>query len=79
MGVQTYEYIKAKGLSNKAPVSKRAQETEAKIEQNKKTVLKSPQAFEKRPMAAAFQMTDAMKKELAKEMYGYASQAGMGY
>ena len=78
MAVQTYEYIKAKGLSNKAPISKRVQETEAKIEQNKKTV-QSPQAFEKRPMAAAFKMTDAMKDEVAKEMYHYANQAGMGY
>jgi hypothetical protein len=78
IAVQSYEYIKAKGLSNKALPSKRAKETEAKIEQNKKTV-QSPQAFDKRPMAQAFQMTEAMKKELQNEMYQYAQQAGMGY
>ena len=78
IAVQSYEYIKAKGISNKSLPSKRAKETEAKIEQNKKTV-QTPQAFEKRPMAQAFQMTDSMKKELQKEMYQYAQQAGMGY
>jgi len=76
IAVQTYEYIKAKGLAPKAP-SKRAVETERKIEQNKKTI-NTPQAFEKRPMAQAFAMTDAMKKELRSEMYGFANQAG-GY
>ena len=79
IAIQSYEYIKAKGLAKTAqPQSKRATETERKIEQNKKTV-QSPQAFDKRPMATAFEMTEAMKKELAKEMYGYASQAGGGY
>lgn len=79
IAVQTYEYIKAKGLASKP--SKRASETERKLEQNKKTV-NTPQSFEKRPMAQAFsmnQMSDAMKKELQKEMYGYAQHAGMGY
>jgi hypothetical protein len=78
IAVQSYEYIKAKGLSNKVSPSKRAQEVETKLEQNKKTV-QSPQAFEKRPMAAAFKMTEDMKKELQREMYQYAQQAGMGY
>lgn len=78
IAVQSYEYIKAKGLSNKQSASKRAIETERKIEQNKKTV-QSPQAFDKRPMAQAFQLTDSVKKELANEMYQYAQQAGMGY
>ena len=78
IAVQSYEYIKAKGLSNKGSSSKRAQEVEQKLEQNKKTV-QSPQAFEKRPMAAAFKMTETMKKELQQEMYHFAQQAGMGY
>jgi len=78
IAIQSYEYIKAKGLSSKAPVSKRSKEIEAKIEQNKKSV-NTPQAFDKRPMAQAFTMSDAMKKELAAEMYGYAQHAGMGY
>lgn len=78
MAVQSYEYIKAKGIHSKAAPSKRTQETERKIEQNKKTV-QTPQAFDKRPMAQAFQMTDGMKKEIQREMYHYAQQAGMGY
>ncbi len=76
--IQSYEYIKSKGLSKNSSSSKRASETEKKIEQNKKTV-QSPQVFDKRPMAQAFQMTDSLKKELASEMYRYAQQAGMGY
>ena len=75
--VQSYEYIKSRGLAKTQPQSKRANETEKKIEQNKKTV-PSPQAYDKRPMAQAFMMTDEMKKDLAKEMYHYAGQAG-GY
>ena len=75
--VQSYEYIKSRGLSKGSTQSKRANETEKKIEQNKKTI-PSPQAFDKRPMAQAFKVTDDMKKELAREMYEYAQQAG-GY
>lgn len=79
MAVQTYEYIKASGLfSSQQQESRRAKETDMKIEQNKKTV-QSPQAFDKRPMAVAFQMTDALKKEVQKEMYHFAQHAGMGY
>ena len=77
IAIQSYEYIKAKGLYNK-PVSKRAAETERKIEQNKKTVA-SPQTFDKRPIAQAFQMTDDVKKELQREMYNAAQMVGMGY
>jgi hypothetical protein len=76
--VQSYEYIKSKGLSKVAGTSKRANETEKKIEQNKKTV-QTPAAFDKRPMAQAFKITPAMQKELAEEMMHYAQQAGMGY
>jgi hypothetical protein len=79
IAVQTYEYIKAKGLASKLP-SKRAAETDRKLEQNKKTV-NSPVAFQKRPMAQAFSMdvlTDSQKKELQNEMTMYARQAG-GY
>ena len=76
--IQSYEYIKSKGLSKTSSQIQRANETDKKIEQNKKAV-QSPQAFDKRPMAQAFQMTDKMKEELRKEMYGFAQQAGMGY
>lgn len=75
MAIQSYEYLKSKGLAGKEP---KVTETERKIEQNKKTV-QSPMAYEKRPMAQAFQMTDAMKKELFREMNQYAQQTGMGY
>jgi hypothetical protein len=78
MGVQSYKYIKALGLSEKVPEARRAKEVEKKLEKNAKTV-QSPQAFEKRPMAQAFKMTDAEKTELYKEMMGYASQAGFSY
>ena len=77
--IQSYEYIKSKGLSK--PASKRAVETEKKIEQNKKSV-QSPQAFDKRPMAQAFDanhLSVDQKKTLQAEMYRYAQQAGMGY
>lgn len=77
MAVQSYEYIKAKGIHN-SQTSKRVRETEAKIEQNKKTI-RSPTAYESRPMATAFQMSEQMKEELRKEMYGNASRVGMGY
>lgn len=78
IAVQSYEYIKAKGLSSKATTSRRSEEMDRKIEQNKKTV-QSPQVFDKRPMAQAFKMTEDLKKELQQEMQYYAQQAGMGY
>jgi hypothetical protein len=77
--IQSYEYIKSKGLAK--PVSKRVVETEKKIEQNKKSV-QSPQAFDKRPMAQAFdanQLTKTQKEALNREMHQFARQAGMGY
>ncbi len=79
IAVQTYEYIKAKGISSKAAPSKRARETEAKLEQNKKTV-QTP--MDKRPMAQAFsydRLSTDLKKSLADEMYGNARKVGMGY
>lgn len=78
MGVQSYKYIKALGLSEKVPEARRAKEIEKKLEKNAKTI-PSPQAFDKRPMAQAFVLTDAEKTELYKEMMGFASQAGSGY
>lgn len=67
MGLQTYKYIKSLGLAEKVPNHRRVKEVEKKIEQNAKTV-QSPQAFDKRPMAQTFQMTEAMKQDLWKEM-----------
>jgi hypothetical protein len=76
IAIQSYEYLKAKGLSKSS--NGKVTEAEKRIEQNKKTV-PSPHVFEKRPMAQAFQLTDEMKKELQREMYQYAGQVGMGY
>jgi hypothetical protein len=32
-------------------------------------------AYDKRPIAQAFKLTDAMKKDLYREMHGYAASA----
>lgn len=73
--VQSYEYIKSRGLG-KAP--QKVTEVEQKLVQNKKSV-PSPQTYDKRPMAQAFQVTKEMQAELQAEMNRYAQQAGMGY
>jgi hypothetical protein len=78
IGMQTYKYIKAMNLTSKVPETRRSKEVEKKIESNAKTV-QTPQAYDKRPMAQAFKLTDADKGELYKEMMGYASQAGFSY
>ena len=78
MGVQSYKYIKALGLTDKVPEARRVKEVEKKLEKNAKTI-PSPQAFDKRPMAQAFRMTESEKSDLYKEMMGFASQAGSGY
>jgi hypothetical protein len=74
MGVQSYKYIKALKLIDKVPEARRAKEIDQKLEKNAKTI-QSPQAFEKRPMAQAFKMTDSDKTALYQEMMGFASQA----
>jgi hypothetical protein len=74
MGVQSYEMIKALNISAKTPEVRRAKEVDKKLEKNSKTV-QSPQAYDKRPMAQAFRITDAEKKQLYQEMHQYASMA----
>lgn len=74
IGLQTYKYIKSMGLASKAPTHRRVKEVEKKIEQNAKTV-QSPQAYDKRPMAQTFQMTEQLKHELWREMSQYGSMA----
>ena len=74
IGVQSYKYIKAMGLSKAATESRREKEIDKAIAKQEKTVT-SPMAFDKRPIAQAFQLTDAMKKELYREMHGYAAMA----
>jgi hypothetical protein len=78
IGMQSYKYIKALKLEGEVPSKRHKREVEKKIEKNAQTV-QSPQAYDKRPMAQAFKMTDAEKKSLYKEMNEYASQVGMSY
>lgn len=77
IGLQSYKYIKAMNLSEKVPEARRAKEVDKKLEENAKTV-QTPQAYEKRPMAQAFRMTDAERSALYQEMMGFASQASCG-
>ena len=74
IGMQSYKYIKAMGLVQKAPEARREKEIEKKLAANEKAV-QSPMAFDKRPIAQAFQLTDAMKKDLFNEMNRYAAMA----
>lgn len=74
IGLQSYKYIKAMGLVQKAPEARREKEIDKQIEKAEKSV-SSPAAFDKRPIAQAFQLTDAMKKELYREMHGFAAMA----
>ena len=74
IGVQSYKYIKAMGLSQKATESRREKEVDKAIAKQEKAVT-SPMAYDKRPIAQAFKLTDAMKKDLYREMHGYAAMA----
>lgn len=78
IGMQTYKYIKALNISDQVPKARRSKEIEKRLESNKKTI-QSPQAFDKRPMAQAFKLTDSEKSKLYEEMMFYASQAGSSY
>tara|TARA_R110002126_G_scaffold4874_3_gene25132 strand:+ start:786 stop:1538 length:753 start_codon:yes stop_codon:yes gene_type:complete len=75
MGMQTYRFIKALGVQADVPGRRHAKEVEKKIEKNEKTI-QSPQAYNKRPMAQAFQATEAEKSKLFEEMMGYAGGSG---
>lgn len=74
IGVQSYKYIKAMGLSQSAKEARREKEIDKAIEKSEKAVT-SPMAYDKRPIAQAFKLTDAMKKDLYREMHGYAALA----
>ena len=74
IGVQSYKYIKAMGLSKAATESRREKEIDKAIAKQEKAV-QSPMALDKRPIAQAFKLTDAMKKDLYREMHGYAAMA----
>jgi hypothetical protein len=75
MGLQSYKYIKSMGLLDKVPDTRRSKEIDKKIEQNEKTV-PSPLAYEKRPMAQTFQLTEKHKQDLYNEMIKFAQMAG---
>lgn len=78
IGLQSYNYIKALNLAEKVGDSRRSKEVDKKLAENAKTV-QSPQAYDKRPMAQAFRMTDAEKSAIYQEMMGFAQQAGGGF
>lgn len=74
IGVQSYKYIKAMGIAQSASDNRRGKEIEKAIEKSEKAIT-SPLANDKRPIAQAFKLTDAMKKDLYREMHGYAALA----
>ena len=74
IGLQSYKYIKAMGLSKTATETRREKAVDKAIEKSEKAVT-SPMAYDKRPIAQAFKLTDAMKKDLYREMHGYAAMA----
>lgn len=75
MGLQSYKLIKSMGIAEKVPQNRRTKEVEKKIEQNSKTV-QTPQAYDKRPMAETFRLTEKHKQDLYQEMSKFASLAG---
>jgi hypothetical protein len=74
IALQSYKYIKAMGLDQKIPEVRREKEIDKAIEKSEKTI-QSPAVYDKRPIAQAFQLTNAMKKDLYREMHQYASFA----
>lgn len=78
IGLQSYKYIKALNISDKVPQKRRLKEVEDKLDKNSKTI-QTPQAYDKRPMAQAFKMTESEKSALYKEMIECAGQAGFSY
>ncbi len=78
IGLQSYKYIKSMNLAEKAPEVRRAKEVNKKLDQNAKTV-QSPQAYDKRPLAQAYRLTEGEKTKLYEEMTLAARQAGFSY
>lgn len=74
IGVQSYKYIKALNLQDDVPAKRRQKEAQKMLEKNEKSV-PTPQAFDKRPMAQAFRMTEEEKNAIYNEMMGFASLA----
>ena len=62
------------GLKQAAKESRREKEIDKAISKSEKAIT-SPMAYDKRPIAQAFKLTDAMKKDLYREMMGAAAFA----
>lgn len=71
--LQAYKLIKAYGITDQLPGARRKKEINQKLEQNKKTV-QTPQAYDKRPMAQAYRISQAEEKRLVEEMLHCASK-----
>lgn len=78
IGLMTYKQVKALGLETKVPQARRTREVEKKLEANGRTV-QTPQAYDKRPLAQAYVMTDTEKKNLYREMTDNAARVGFSY
>ncbi len=81
MGLQTYEFMKMMNPSNGSSGDRHAKEVERNIDKNAKSV-QSPQAYNKRPMAQAFSMSNMgaeEKSKLYEDMMGHASRSGFSY
>lgn len=74
MALQSYKYIKALNLVANVPEARRSKEVINKMEKNAKAV-QSPQAYDKRPMAQAYKLTQADQTKIYEEMMHYASKA----
>ena len=74
MAIQAYKYIKALNLVEQVPTARRSKEVTKRLEENSKTV-QTPMAYDKRPMAQAFEISQAKRNELYEEMMRYAGQA----
>lgn len=75
LAVQTYEFIKALGIAADVPAKRRQKEADKMLDKNSKT-MQSPQAYDKRPMAQAFRLSEADKSNLYDEMMQFGSMAG---
>jgi len=77
MGMQTYKFISSMNLAGSKSERKHAEEVSKNIKKNEETI-QSPHAYDKRPMAKAFDILNMSKKEkedLFRETLGYASKA----
>ena len=75
MGIQTYKFLKNMNIQSVTEDKRHAKEVDKKLSKAEKTV-QSPQAFDKRPMAQAFQISQRERDMLYEEMMLAARQAG---